>query len=153
MKNLYAALALALSTTTVAAETVTVHLEDRFKTVKQSVPYTQQECVTVDVPVYGTVQRQGDAAGSALLGMIIGGAAGKAISGNNDGAAAGAVIGGIIGADKGARVRDQQVVTGYRQERQCTNVTRYRNEKQTVYDYTIGTFQLDGKVRQFTFIK
>ena len=60
-----------------------------------------QVCRNVEVPVYGTVQGGGDAAGNALLGMIIGGVIGDAVSGGNGNATAGgAVIGGIIGADR-----------------------------------------------------
>lgn len=147
------ALTASLLSTPSSAEQVRASIEDRYTNVVENVPYTEQDCVMVNVPVYGTVQRQGDAAGSALLGMIIGGAMGKGLSGNNDGAAAGAVIGGLIGADKGSRPRNEQVVTGYRQERQCTEVTRYRQQTRTVYDYSIISFTLNGENYQFTFNK
>jgi uncharacterized protein YcfJ len=132
---------------------VTAHVEDRYTTILQSEPYTSNECVMVNVPVYGTVQRQGNAAEGALLGMLLGGAIGKGVSGNNDGAAAGAVIGGLIGADKGARPKTQEVVTGYRQERQCTEVTHYRQVEKVVYDYSIITWSQSGVQYTQTFVK
>ena len=154
MKIAIAAAAVLAATPVLADSTkVTARVEDRYTTVKQSEPYTSNECVMVNVPVYGTVQRQGDAAGGALLGMLLGGAIGKGVSGNNDGAAAGAVIGGLIGADKGARPKNEQVVTGYRQERQCTEVTHYRQVQKVVYDYSIITWTQDGVQYSQTFVK
>jgi uncharacterized protein YcfJ len=109
-------------------------VEPNYRTVYMNVP--RQECYNVEVPVYGNVQREGNAAGGALTGMIIGGLIGKGATGKDDGAAVGAVIGGLIGADKGAKPKNEQVVTGYRTERQCKEVMV--REKQTeVKNYTI----------------
>ncbi len=123
---------------------VTATVSDRYTTITSNEPYTTQECVTVDVPVYTTVNTPNKAAEKALLGMIIGGVFGKQISGNSDGAAAGAVVGGLIGADKGSK-STKRVITGYKKEVQCTKVTRYRTTQTTVYDYTLIEFELEGK--------
>lgn len=115
------------------------HIETNYETVYINVP--RQECRNVEVPVYGTVQRDGNAAGGALTGMIIGGLIGKGATGKDDGAAVGAVIGGLIGADKGAKPKNEQVVTGYRTERQCSEVM-VREQQRQVKNYLI-TFKWD----------
>lgn len=142
MKQLLATTAvLVVFATHVAADTVRARItsvEARYQTVYQNIPSTQ--CQNVEVPVYGTVQG-GDAGAGALGGMIIGGILGKGITGNNDGAAAGAVIGGIIGANE-AQNGTRQVVTGYRTERQCTEVM-LRQEVNEVRDYLIR-FEWNG---------
>ena len=86
-----------------------------------------QQCQDVEVPIYGTVQGGGASGGDVLAGMIIGGLLGKGVTGKDDGAAAGAVMGGIIAADKGNK--SEQVITGYRMERQCTTVNRIVDER------------------------
>ena len=115
------------------------HIEPNYRTVWMNVP--RQECSNVEVPIYGTVQRQGDAAGGALMGMIVGGLLGKGATGKDDGAAVGAVIGGIIGADKGSKPKNEQVVTGYRTERQCSEVM-VREKQREIKNYLI-TFKWD----------
>ena len=65
--------------------------------------------------------------------MIIGGLLGKGVGGNDKGAAAGAVLGGIIAADKN---NGRRVVTGYRIERQCTEVMNQQQQRQ-LKNYTI----------------
>lgn len=128
--------------TSVAADTVRARItsvEPRYHTVYQNVPTTQ--CQNVEVPVYGTVQGNGNAGEGALAGMIIGGLIGKGVSGNSDGAAAGAVIGGIIGANN-AQNGSRQVITGYRTERQCSEVMA-RQEVNEIRDYRIR-FEWNG---------
>lgn len=142
-----------LMATSAMAEQIKANVEDVYSKTYESVPYTDNDCVNVQVPVYGERQVQGDAAGSALLGMIIGGAIGKGVSGNNDGAAAGAVMGGIIGADQGSRVRTEKVITGYRSERQCTEITRYKEVERTVYSHSVLTFKVNGITYETTFVK
>lgn len=100
---------------------------------------SNRQCYDVNVPVYGTQHRQGNAAGGALGGMIIGGILGKGITGNSDGAAAGAVLGGIIGADQAQRGSNEQVVTGYRTERRCDNIV-VQNQTREIKNYRI-TYQ------------
>jgi len=103
-----------------------------------------QVCRNVEVPIYGTVQGGGDAAGSALLGMIIGGVIGDAVSGGDGNATAGgAVIGGIIGADR-AQNGSRQVVTGYRTERQCS--TEYTSVRETVVNEYDITYNVQGQI-------
>lgn len=136
-----------------SAETISATVVDQYVNVTKSVPVTRQVCQMVDVPVYGTVQREGNAGASALTGMIIGGLIGKGATGNDDGAAAGAVLGGIIGANEGQRTRTERVITGYTQERQCSNVTEYRNVDERMYDYSILTFTVDGVEYQTEFVR
>jgi uncharacterized protein YcfJ len=156
MKALFLTTAIALTATTAFAEDglkTTAYVGDSFTTAYESVPYTKRECVNVKVPVYGTVQRQGDAAGGALLGMLLGGAIGKGVSGNSDGAAAGAVIGGLIGADKGAKPKSEQVITGYTTEKRCDDVTYYRDKEIVVYEYSVISFIYEGRRYELTFEK
>lgn len=123
-------------------------VEPNYQNVYMNVPSTQ--CSNVQVPVYGTVQNQGNAGEGALLGMIIGGAIGDAVSGGKRDATAGAaIIGGIIGADR-AQNGTRQVVTGYRTERQCTEVM-VREQQREVQNYTI-TYEWNGVTAQsFTY--
>jgi hypothetical protein len=121
MKNLLVTTAiLATMATSAVAETVSAritYVEPRYDTVTQYKNSTQ--CHNVEVPVYGTVHG-GATGGDVLAGMIIGGILGKGVTGNDNGAAAGAVMGGVIAADNN---RSRQVVTGYRMERQCNEVS------------------------------
>lgn len=144
---------MALTATASFGKEVKAQVQDVFTRVSESVPYTDNECVNVEVPVYGNRNTQGDAASGALSGMIIGGLIGKGVGGNDKGAAAGAVLGGLIGADRAARPRTERVVTGYRTERQCTEVTRYRSVDRTVYDYSVATFRIDGELYEVMFVK
>lgn len=129
---------------------VHAHIEDRYMVTYDPQPTTRRECVTVDVPIYGTVQGQGASGGDVLTGMIIGGLLGKGATGKDNGAAAGAVIGGIIAADK---KNSQKVITGYRQEQRCENVTHFTTSQKKVYSHSIITWTIDGKQYQATFVK
>ena len=144
MKKLLATAAtLACITTTVQAETRyanIIRVEPNYQTVYMNVP--RQQCQNVEVPIYGTQRNNGNAGEGALLGMIIGGAIGDAVSGGKgDTTAAGAVIGGIIGADR-AQNGSQQVITGYRTERQCAEVM-VREQQREIRNYTI-TYNWNG---------
>ena len=120
-------------------------VSDRYTNITESVPYTKRDCVTVDVPIYGWRQSGNNAAGGALLGMILGGIGGKALTGQDNGAVAGAIMGGIVGADQGAgKPRGERVVTGYTTEQRCTDVTYYRDVIRTVYSHSIITFDYNG---------
>jgi uncharacterized protein YcfJ len=142
MKSLLAtAAALSLVATTAAANTALARItkiEPRYQTSYQNVPTTQ--CQDVQVPIYGTVQGGGATGGDVLAGMIIGGILGKGVSGNDKGAAAGAVMGGIIAADQGNG--NKQVVTGYKTERQCSEVL-VQQQVQTIKNYRI-TYKWQG---------
>jgi uncharacterized protein YcfJ len=159
MKNLLKA-AVALTATIVAfpafandGVSVKANVGDTYTVAYDRVPHTKRECVMVDVPVYGTVRKQGNAAEGALLGMILGGVLGKGVTGKDDGAAAGAVIGGLIGADKGAQTKSEQVITGYTKEKRCTDVTHYIDKEIVVYEYSTITFVYEGKKYNLTFEK
>jgi len=145
----------AVIATPAMAETTRATIEDVFATVVESTPYTRQVCQNVEVPIYGTVTRQGGGAsgGDVLTGMILGGLLGKGATGKDDGAAAGAVLGGIIAADKANRPRTETVITGYKTERQCDNITEYKDVNKKVYDYSIITWTVNGKEYSGTFVK
>jgi len=154
MNKLVTAAALVALSTPVAAEQIKANIEDVFATVIESTPYTRQVCQNVEVPIYGTVTRQGSATGGDVLGgMILGGLLGKGVTGKDDGAAAGAVLGGIIAADKANKPKTETVITGYKTERQCENITEYKDVNKKVYDYSIITWTVDGQTFQTTFVK
>ena len=140
--------------TPVAAEQIKANIEDVYATVIESTPYTRQVCNNVEVPIYGTITRQGSATGGDVLsGMIIGGLLGKGATGKDDGAAAGAVLGGIIAADRANKPKTETVITGYKTERQCKNITEYKDVNKKVYDYSIITWTSNGQTFQSTFVK
>lgn len=146
----------ALAATSASAETTRATIEDVYATVVEQTPYTRQVCQNVEVPIYGTVTRQGSGAngGDVLTGMIIGGLLGKGATGKDNGAAAGAVLGGIIAADKANKPKTETVITGYKTERQCENVTEYKSVNKKVYDYSIITFKSkDGYEYSLPFTK
>lgn len=153
MRTILAITAALMATPSFADQVVKSQIRDHYTTVYESVPVSRRYCENVEVPVYGTRQRQGNAAEGAFIGMIIGGITGKAVTGKDDGAAAGAIMGGIIGADKGAKPKNETVITGYRNERQCNDVTEYVNQSKKVYDYSTLRFTLDGKQYKVEFIK
>lgn len=145
MKRLLATAAIISFATAAQAETRYANItrvEPNYHTVYMNVPRTQ--CQDIEVPVYGTVQGGGASGGDVLTGMIIGGLLGKGVTGKDDGAAAGAVMGGIIAADQGNRNR--QVVTGYRTERQCSEVM-VREQQQEIKNYII-TYNWNGVTAQ-----
>ncbi len=127
------------------AETV----QDHFKQVTKRVPYTEQVCNWVDVPIYGQTG-SGASAGDVLGGMIIGGLIGKGVTNKDNGAAAGAVIGGMIAADK---KQNKQTIIGYKQERKCQDYTRYNEVSEQVYSHSTVTFYSDGKQYTLRFKK
>ena len=141
MKKLLITTAILVSTATasLAQEYARItKIEPRYHTSYQNVPTTQ--CQDVEVPIYGTVQGGGATGGDVLTGMIIGGIIGKGLTGKDNGAAAGDVMGGVIAADKGNGSR--QVITGYKTERQCSEVM-VRQQVNQIKDYVI-TFEWNG---------
>ena len=139
-------LASSLLATAVAADTVDrVKVFDHTKTVVTQVPQTQTRCQNVEVPIYQDVQTQGDAAGGALAGMIIGGLLGKGVTNDDGGAAAGAVLGGIIGADQASRSRTERRIVGYETQQQCSDVVSYVNQTQERYSHSTIRFYLNGE--------
>ena len=104
-------------------------------------------------------KRQQDELGANLIaGVLAGALVGAAVGDNSDwaktgavyGAAAGAVIGGMIAADKN---KGKESIIGYKQERQCTDYTRYNEQQQQVYSHSTVTFTSDGKTYTLSFKK
>jgi len=149
-------LAMGIATAAAAKEKINVGdvvVYDHTTTVVTQIPSTQTRCQNIKVPIYESVQTQGDAAGGALAGMIIGGILGKGLTGKDDGAAAGAVMGGIIGADKGSRPKTQQRIVGYENQQQCSEVIVYTDQKQERYSHSTIRFYLNGKRYVLDFVK
>ena len=146
-------LAMVTATAAAADKVDRVKVYDHTTTVVTQVPTTQTRCQNVEVPIYQDVQTQGDAAGGALAGMIIGGILGKGVSGNDDGAAAGAVIGGLIGADKGSKPKTERRIVGYETQRQCSEVVVYVDQKEERYSHSTIRFYLNDKRYVLEFIK
>lgn len=135
-----ALMATLLATPVFAEQSMTGTVEDFYMTFYDEVPETKRVCKTVQVPVYETRKKATNGA-DVLGGMIIGGILGKALTGKDNGAAAGAVIGGVAGAE---RNKTERVITGYRDEQQCTTEQTYRQVERKEYEYSILTFTLDG---------
>ena len=133
MKNILVITALIFAASTASAETRTAtvtNITANYNTVYRNIPKTQ--CQDVEVPIYGH-SSGGASGGDVLGGMIIGGLLGKGITGDDGGAAAGAIMGGVIAADKGNK---RQTVTGYRVERQCSEVI-VREQQREIKNYTV----------------
>jgi len=141
-----AATAIALASPALAEGKLTdIRVFDHTKTMRVSTPTTQRVCENMDVPIYGTTTRQGNASGGALIGMLLGAAGGKAVTGNDKGAAIGAIMGGLVGADKGAQPKQSQTIVGYKQELVCNDVTSVSNELVEVYSHSTIRFYIDGR--------
>lgn len=104
-------------------------------------------CEDIKNPIYSTRQKEGNAAGGALLGMIIGGAVGKGLTGKNDGAAVGAVMGGLIGADQGSKPKTENFIIGYETKRHCYN-TLVSKEVNRITSYNV-TYKWRGLIGSF----
>ena len=150
MKSLILITALVTAAPAVA-DTVKAKVEDRYTNISVSEPQTKQDCVLVNVPVYGQVTTQGSGA-DALIGGILGGVIGNQM-GNGNGKDVMTGLGAIFGATQASKPRQETVITGYRQERQCTEVTYYQSVTKTVYDYSIITWTQNGQQYSQTFTK
>ena len=150
MRKLVLATIVALFTTPIYASTniEIVDIVDHYKTVVKQIPYTEETCRIIDVPVYGNVGKEATP-GDILTGAIIGGVIGNNIKGEKNGGAAGAVIGGLIGANKDKK----QGIVGYRQEEQCTTTTKYSRSSEEVYDYSTVSFSHEGRSYTLRFVK
>jgi len=137
MKYLIATAAI-FAASTASAQVSKVKVYDHTKTVTQSIPVTETRCKDVQVPIY---QQSQSNSGDVLLGAILGGLIGGTATGKDSGAAVGA-IGGAIIADQNA---SKPKVSGYRLERQCSDVTIYQNSNVEVYSHSTVRFFLDGK--------
>jgi len=154
-KSVLTILPLVMVTATAAAadKVDRVKVYDHTTTIVTQVPTTETRCRWESVPIYEDTVVQGDAAGGALAGMIIGGILGKGVSGNDDGAAAGAVIGGLIGADKGSKPKTKRVIVDYKDEKRCEDHVVYIDQKQERYSHSTIRFYLNGKRYVVEFIK
>jgi len=135
------------------AERVNAKVKDQYVTEYVTKEVVDLYCEVIEVPVYETRSRAGNAAGGALLGMIIGGVAGKAITDKDNGAAAGAIVGGIIGADQGSKPKTEQVIVGYREEKSCYDKVTYIDEPRKIYSHSTLMFTIDGKEYKVDFVK
>ena len=143
------------TTSATAGERVNGQVRDHYTTIYDTVEVIDRRCEMIDVPVYGTrqVERNGGAAGNALLGMVLGGALGKGITGNDKGAAAGAIMGGVIGADKGSKPKSEQYVQGYRREQSCSDLVTYVEKPKKIYSHSTLVFTSNGKQYRIDFNK
>lgn len=141
-----------LAATPLAAEEIRANVQDIYSTVIESTPYTRTVCNNVEVPIYGTVQGQANT-GDTIAGALIGGVIGNQFGGGS-GKDAATVLGAIIGADVANKQgRTRQVITGYKKERQCENITEYKDVNKKIYDYSILTFKVNGQTYETTFVK
>lgn len=151
-KKLVLVAALATATQATANGNATdVEVFHHTKTVAVNNPTKVRECRDVKVPVYDQHKVEGDAAGGAFLGMIIGGLLGKGVTGDDGGAAAGAVIGGLVGADNGAKPRTERSIIGYSYEERCEIVTVNQQSYKEVYSHSTIRFYLDGQLHVMEF--
>ena len=118
---------------------------DHTKTMRVDTPTTERVCENMNVPIYGTTTRQGNASGGALIGMLLGAAGGKAVTGDDKGAAIGAIMGGLVGADKGAQPKQSQTIVGYEKKLVCNDVTSVSSQLVDVYSHSTIRFYVDGK--------
>ena len=140
-----AILATGIATGAAANGTVTnVKVFDHTKTMRVDTPTTQRVCENMNVPIYGTTTRQGNASGGALIGMLLGAAGGKAVTGDDKGAAIGAIMGGLVGADKGAQPKQSQTIVGYEKKLVCNDVTSVSSQLVDVYSHSTIRFYVDG---------
>jgi len=152
MKNVMAIATALLMTASVSyAEQVrgtVIGMKETYRDVVREVPI--QTCSNVEVPIYET-RRTGQAStGDTLAGAIIGGVIGNQF-GNGSGKDAATVLGAIIGADRANKTggQQQQVIVGYRQERQCR--TTYTNKVSQVRGDNMVTVDIGGQtVRLYT---
>ena len=148
MKNLLLTAALIAASTTASANEVVknVKIFDHTKTITRYTPVTTYKCADIKKPVYGNVRKEGDAAGSALLGMIIGGVLGNNVTKNVDnGGAVGALLGGMLGHS------NSKSTGGTRQV--CNIETRYNESRVEVYSHSVVTFRHNGKMYSLKFQK
>ena len=121
-----------------------VKVFDHTKTMRVDTPTTERVCENMNVPIYGTTTRQGNASGGALIGMLLGAAGGKAVTGDDKGAAIGAIMGGLVGADKGAQPKQSQTIVGYEKKLVCNDVTSVSSQLVDVYSHSTIRFYVDG---------
>jgi uncharacterized protein YcfJ len=142
MKHLILAL-LVTATPAFAERPVNATVIDHFQNVQREVPQTNTVCRIVDIPVYG------NSVGNTITGAIIGGAIGNQF-GNGSGQDAMTVLGAIVGADI---ANNQSGVVGFRQEKQCENVTVYVTTFDSVYSHSTIIWREYGETFSLDFTK
>jgi uncharacterized protein YcfJ len=147
MKLLLSSAVIALATQA-SAQNVNATITDHFRNESISTPIRANECVNVDVPIYG---QKPASTGDAVAGAIIGGLIGNQF-GEGKGKDAMTVLGAIAGADAASRNTRNQII-GYRTERQCSEVIRYKDETVRRYSHSTATFVVDGKRYTVDFVK
>tara|TARA_B110000908_G_C10241281_1_gene446227 strand:- start:475 stop:960 length:486 start_codon:yes stop_codon:yes gene_type:complete len=145
-------LALVLSTAA-HAKKVNGEVTHHYTTVNEWIEVVKPVCYSVDVPVYKTITRKGNAGGGALLGAILGGVTGKAITKDDGGAAAGALFGAIVGADQGSKLQTERVIIGYNKSRECVDEIVWKSKPIRQYSYSTVVFQLNGREYNIEFIR
>ena len=138
-----------LSTPVVAQDSVTGTVEHFYYSYTEEVPETKRVCETIQVPVYKEVNK-GTSGADVFGGLLIGGLLGKVLTGNDKGAAAGAVIGGIASAE---RNKTEQVISGYRDVRECLDKTYTMEYQRKAYDYSEITFSMGGREYSLPFTR
>ena len=139
---------LALLAAPVAAQSnITGTVEHFYYSYTEEVPETKRVCETIQVPIYKEVNR-GASGTDVFGGLLIGGLLGKVLTGNDKGAAVGAVLGGITSAE---RNKTKQVISGYRNVRECSEKTYTMEYQRDAYDYSELTFKLDGNTHTVMF--
>lgn len=140
----YTLIATLLLSSAAYADNVDATIEEHYRTVTERVPRTETRCETVQVPVYSEADR-GFNTGGAIVGGLVGGLLGNQVGGGSGKEAAtgvGAIAGAIIGGGGG---RQERVVTGYREEQQCNEVTLYSEQSRRVYSHSTITFEDGGQ--------
>ena len=149
MKTLALATALIIAATPVLSnQSVNATVTDHYRTVTKNVPYTETVCRTVQIPVYGGT----GSVGNTVAGAIIGGAVGNQF-GNGSGRDAMTVLGAIVGADVANRSAQNNTVVGYRNERQCDQVTHYTTRQERVYSHSTVTWREHGSTFSVDFTR
>jgi uncharacterized protein YcfJ len=144
MKNFILSSVLVLVATPVWAEyPVNAKITDHFKIATRDVPVTEHVCETVNIPIYG-----GSNTGDTIAGAIIGGAMGNQFGGGS-GKDAMTVLGAIVGAD--VANRNSQNVTGYRQKRQCQDVTTYITKQEEIYSHSTISWRENNRTMTLEF--
>lgn len=114
-------------------------------------PRTVTGCHYVDVPVYETYRRDGSA-GEAITGGVIGGVIGNQF-GNGSGKDAMTILGVILGA-QAADNKERTRISGYTQEKRCTEDVVYENQTVKTYKYSVIEFlDSDGNRQRIEYQK
>ena len=125
------------------ADTIQATIQDHYRTVTENVPSTSTRCENVEFPIYGQTQGEFNT-GGAIIGGLVGGILGNQVGGGS-GKDVATGVGAITGAIIGGGGRSEQVITGYRTERQCSDVTTYSEVSRRVYSHSTITFIDNGE--------